>query len=214
MLDDQNLMLNEERCIFAASGELTMGFHLTTKGLAPPWINTLPSRTACIILEMPHTTCICSPQQTPPQTLQHCCKPTSTGMNRTWTTAFLQLRSQLIFPPVTAHFDLLNPTFATCDCSTVMSQCQNGAVVASRSLAEAEQKNIVGEREVLDWLSLQTLLLSRWGGESSDSQEQAEVAFSSRDEDLRSLSVGDMLFGWLSHSLMRFSVTQVKENLG
>lgn len=68
------------------------------------------------------------------------------------------LKSQLTSPPVLAHFDLLCPTFVTCDASNtavgaVLSQFQHGTehpvAFASKSLTQAEQKYLVGEREAL-----------------------------------------------------------------
>ena len=72
--------------------------------------------------------------------------------------AVVQLKAQLIAPPVLAHFDPSSPTLLTCDASNyavgaVVSQLHNGMerpiAFDSRALNSAEQKYSVGEREAL-----------------------------------------------------------------
>ena len=70
----------------------------------------------------------------------------------------MQLKAQLIAPPVLAHFHPSSPALLTCDASNyavgaVLSQLHNGMerpiAFASRALNSAEQKYSVGEREAL-----------------------------------------------------------------
>lgn len=169
VLAEHNLTLNEEKYIFAAPAIEFVGLRLTANGLSQLHSNINA------VLQLPKPSC--------PTQLSSFLGMTAyylhflpkysdtTALLRAllkqdapwaWTAAcsaaVQQLKSQLTSPPVLAHFDLLSPTFVTCDASNmavgaVLSQLQHGTerpvAFASMSLTQAEQKYSVGEREAL-----------------------------------------------------------------
>ena len=163
------LTLNGEKCIFSASEVEFVGFRLSPEGLSPLHSNVeaiqrlpMPSSPAQIASFLGMTAYYLRflPQYsstTAPLRLL-----LKKDAHWAWTPAcedaVMQLKAQLIAPPVLAHFDPPSPTLVTCDASNyavgaVLSQLHNGTerpiAFASRALNSAEQKYSVGEREAL-----------------------------------------------------------------
>lgn len=169
ILASHNITLNGEKCIFAVPVIEFVGFRLTAAGLSPLHSNadailclpehSCPARLSSFLGMTAFYLCFLPNYS---ETTAPLCALLKQDVAWSWTPACLstvqQLKSQLITPPVLAHFDLQSLTFVTCNASdtavgSVLSQLQQGlerpVALASRSLTPAEQKYSVEWREAL-----------------------------------------------------------------